>query len=227
MLDFDDLLLRCANELEKDPDFAASARWRFRHVFVDEYQDVNPAQVGSSKPGSAGTTIFASSAIPTRRSMPGTGVTRGRCVDFPERHPGCRVVIRLAMNYRSSDAVLAVASSVLRGRAASISRSREHRRRRGPTFAAPVSRSATLGRDARQSVVGYETDGDEARGVVAALRRARSAGRVRGRASLSSPAPTPSWSCSSESSSRRHPISQRRRSRPSSPGPRSRPLSSG
>ena len=40
VLDFDDLLLRCANEIETDPDFAASARWRFRHVFVDEYQDV-------------------------------------------------------------------------------------------------------------------------------------------------------------------------------------------
>ena len=38
-------LLRCAAELDKDAEFAASARWRFRHVFVDEYQDVNPAQV--------------------------------------------------------------------------------------------------------------------------------------------------------------------------------------
>ena len=27
-----------------DPDFAAAQRWRFRHLFVDEFQDVNPLQ---------------------------------------------------------------------------------------------------------------------------------------------------------------------------------------
>ena len=35
----------CARrELEHQPDFAASQRWRFRHLFVDEFQDVNPLQ---------------------------------------------------------------------------------------------------------------------------------------------------------------------------------------
>ena len=35
----------CApTELEHQPDFAASQRWRFRHLFVDEFQDVNPLQ---------------------------------------------------------------------------------------------------------------------------------------------------------------------------------------
>ena len=30
--------------LAADPDFADAVRWRFRHLFVDEMQDVNPAQ---------------------------------------------------------------------------------------------------------------------------------------------------------------------------------------
>src|SRR5437763_1234545 len=44
VVDFDDLLWRLADALEGDPEFAAVIRWRFRHLFVDEFQDVNPAQ---------------------------------------------------------------------------------------------------------------------------------------------------------------------------------------
>src|SRR5438445_4235864 len=44
LVDFDDLLLRCADALATDAEFAAAQRWRFRHLFVDEFQDVNPAQ---------------------------------------------------------------------------------------------------------------------------------------------------------------------------------------
>jgi len=43
-LDLDDLLWRCADMLESDTAFADAVRWRFRHLFVDEMQDVNPAQ---------------------------------------------------------------------------------------------------------------------------------------------------------------------------------------
>src|SRR5438105_4581592 len=44
LVDFDDLLLLCADALATDAEFAAAQRWRFRHLFVDEFQDVNPAQ---------------------------------------------------------------------------------------------------------------------------------------------------------------------------------------
>ncbi len=43
-LDLDDLLWTGADILEEDAAFAAAVRWRFRHLFVDEMQDVNPAQ---------------------------------------------------------------------------------------------------------------------------------------------------------------------------------------
>ena len=36
--------LACADILEEDTRFADAVRWRFRHLFVDEMQDVNPAQ---------------------------------------------------------------------------------------------------------------------------------------------------------------------------------------
>src|SRR5690606_31521032 len=43
MIDFDDLLRLCIRDLA-DPEVAAAQRWRFRHLFVDEFQDVNPLQ---------------------------------------------------------------------------------------------------------------------------------------------------------------------------------------
>ena len=44
LVDFDDLLVRYTSALEGDSRFAAAQRWRWRHVFVDELQDVNPLQ---------------------------------------------------------------------------------------------------------------------------------------------------------------------------------------
>jgi DNA helicase II / ATP-dependent DNA helicase PcrA len=45
MVDFDDLLRLCSHLIETDADFAAAQRWRQRHLFVDEFQDVNPLQL--------------------------------------------------------------------------------------------------------------------------------------------------------------------------------------
>ncbi len=44
VLDFDDLLWTCSEMLANDAPFADAVRWRFRHLYVDEMQDVNPAQ---------------------------------------------------------------------------------------------------------------------------------------------------------------------------------------
>ena len=43
-LDLDDLLVRAGELLETDDGFAERMRWRYRHLSVDEFQDVNPAQ---------------------------------------------------------------------------------------------------------------------------------------------------------------------------------------
>ena len=43
MVDFDDLLELCIRDLA-DPVYAQTRHWRFTHLFVDEFQDVNPLQ---------------------------------------------------------------------------------------------------------------------------------------------------------------------------------------
>jgi DNA helicase-2/ATP-dependent DNA helicase PcrA len=43
-LDLDDVLVHAADLLRADSTFAEAMHWRYRHVSVDEFQDVNPAQ---------------------------------------------------------------------------------------------------------------------------------------------------------------------------------------
>lgn len=44
VVDFDDLLELAIRDLRADPDYGAAVRWRHRHFYVDEFQDVNPLQ---------------------------------------------------------------------------------------------------------------------------------------------------------------------------------------
>ena len=184
VLDFDDLLIRCTSELETDPDFAASARWRFRHLFVDEYQDVNPSQVRLLDAWLGGGDDLCVVGDPDQAIYAWNGSDPRALVDFHLRYPRSRV-IRLGMNYRSSDAVLAVASSVRAGETTGSRSSTPEpapgERRTEPAEALVSGRPRPGGLP--RPIVAYETDEDEARGVVAELRRAREA-RVRRWSSL-------------------------------------------
>ena len=177
VLDFDDLLLRCATELENDPDFAASARWRFRHLFVDEYQDVNPAQLRLLDAWLGDNDDLCVVGDPDQAIYAWNGSDPRALIDFPQRYPGSRVV-RLAVNYRSTDVVLAVASSVLTGEPTLGAGPAGGQRPGEPS--AELDRALLTGHPRPGApvppIVAYETDADEALGVVAALRRARSPG---------------------------------------------------
>jgi ATP-dependent DNA helicase UvrD/PcrA len=177
VLDFDDLLLRCASELENDPEFAASARWRFRHVFVDEYQDVNPAQVRLLEAWLGGNDDLCVVGDPDQAIYAWNGSDPRALLDFPARHRGSRVV-RLTTNYRSTDAVLAVASSVLRVGANPGGDRVGGVGPRGLGDGPEMLAVSGCGRPSTrtQPIVAYETDTDEAFGVVSALRHARSPG---------------------------------------------------
>src|SRR5690606_20279035 len=43
-IDLDDLLLLLSQALERDPQYRSAVHWRYRHVLVDEAQDLNPLQ---------------------------------------------------------------------------------------------------------------------------------------------------------------------------------------
>jgi DNA helicase-2/ATP-dependent DNA helicase PcrA len=176
VLDFDDLLLRCASELQSDPDFAASARWRLRHIFVDEYQDVNPAQERLLAAWLGDNDDLCVVGDPDQAIYAWNGSNPRALLDFPLRHPGAHV-IHLAANYRSTEVVLAVASSVLMSQAVSDGAAPGRSRPSGDAVTARALVSACPRPSVRaQPVIAYDNDADEARGVVMSLRRARGPG---------------------------------------------------
>ena len=152
LVDFDDLLLDLARVMASDPGFAASQRWRFRHLFVDEFQDVNPVQAAllSGWRGDGHDLCVVGDCNQAIYSWNGADPAQLR--DFARREPGATVVV-LDDNFRSTPQILAVAGSLL----ATGPGSGPHLRPRRPDGPLPSVRS-------------YERDADEARSIARLVR---------------------------------------------------------
>jgi DNA helicase-2/ATP-dependent DNA helicase PcrA len=159
VVDFDDLLLLCARALQSDDRFASSQRWRFRHLFVDEFQDVNPVQFRLLEGWLGDRCDLCVVGDPNQAIFGWNGADAGYLTRFDERFVGAEVV-RLDDNYRSSPQILAVADAVLTGPSAERSRPLRANRPEGPT----------------PSVRSWASDRDEARAVVRAMRRRQNPG---------------------------------------------------
>jgi DNA helicase-2/ATP-dependent DNA helicase PcrA len=154
LVDFDDLIWTGADLLERDAEFSAAQRFRFRHFFVDEFQDASPAQFRLLRAwlgdrhdlcvvGDGDQAIYGFAGADPEY------LVRFRA-HFPvERYPAVDVV-RLGSNYRSTPQIVAVAGAVLDGgrRRASVQAGRPD----GPL----------------PEVAVYDTDEAEARGVARA-----------------------------------------------------------
>ncbi|HVN52677.1 MAG TPA: ATP-dependent helicase, partial [Acidimicrobiales bacterium] len=114
MIDFDDLLRLCRRDLREDRDFAQAQRWRFQHLFVDEFQDVNPLQRSLLDAWVAGRSDLCVVGDPNQAIYGWNGADPTALADFPTDHPTAEVV-RLRDNYRSTPQILAVANAVLAG----------------------------------------------------------------------------------------------------------------
>ena len=112
VLDLDDLVTTCASVLEEDEAAAAALRWRTRHLYVDEFQDVNPAQWRLLRAWLGdGDDLFV--VGDPRQAIFGWNGADPTLLDrLPELLPGLHVV-RLDDNHRSTPQVLAAARSVL------------------------------------------------------------------------------------------------------------------
>ncbi len=100
-----------------DRDFAAVQHWKYRHLFVDEFQDINPLQLHLLEAWRAGRPDLCVVGDPDQAIYGWNGAESAVLAEFPERYPGSTIV-RLETNYRSSPQIVRVASSVLdvRGR---------------------------------------------------------------------------------------------------------------
>jgi len=112
VLDFEDLLDRLADEMASDPAFAAVQRWRFQHLFVDELQDANPAQLRLLDTWLGHRQDLFAVGDPRQAIYGWNGADPSAVTTFPERYPGA-TVMELDTNYRSTPQVVTVASAVL------------------------------------------------------------------------------------------------------------------
>lgn len=150
LIDFDDILGRCADLLADDPTFAQAQRWRFRHLFVDEFQDVNPLQHRLLLGWLGDRTDLCVVGDPNQAIYRWNGADAGYLREFGRHHPGATIV-ELRSSYRSTPQVLHVAKAAL----GTSGESRLVARR--PSGDVPV-------------ITAYPTDEDEARGIARAAR---------------------------------------------------------
>ncbi|MEX2433257.1 MAG: ATP-dependent DNA helicase UvrD2 [Acidimicrobiia bacterium] len=154
LVDFDDLVWGCADALEQDTEFAATQQWRFRHLFVDEFQDITPAQARLLRGWLGDRHDLCVVGDPDQAIYAFAGADATQLTEFPRRFGGGHVV-RLDCNYRSSPEIVAAAEALL----ADAGRPRPARRAVSPRGPAPT-------------VTAYDDDAAEAAGVADALRTA-------------------------------------------------------
>lgn len=158
VVDFDDLLEHCAHAIEADPAFAEAQRWRFRHLYVDEFQDVNALQFRLLRAWLDDRLDLTVVGDPNQAVYGWNGADVGYLQRFAGHFPTAETV-RLDANYRSSADIVRVASSVLGG--AGPARPPRHAGRPGGSV--PTVRR-------------FDTDADEARGIARGLRLAHAPG---------------------------------------------------
>ncbi len=148
LIDFDDLLARCAEALERDPEFASAQRWRWRHVYVDEFQDLNPLQHRLLRAWLGDSADLCVVGDPNQAIYGWNGADPALLTDFTRRWPSAEVV-HLDANHRCTEQIVGVAAAVL-----------------GPEG----RRLRAAGRSGPHPTVGsFDSDAAEARGVAAAL----------------------------------------------------------
>ncbi|MDQ1462279.1 MAG: ATP-dependent helicase UvrD/PcrA [Actinomycetota bacterium] len=159
VVDFDDVLGRCADAIAHDEEFAAGQRWRFRHLFVDEFQDATPLQLRLLRAWLGTTHDLTVVGDPAQAIYGFTGADATPLIAFERTFPGGTTIV-LDRNYRSTPAVVALAEVAL-GNAAGD-------RRRQPEAIRPDGAPPTI--------TGFDDDDAEAHAIAHACWHAHADG---------------------------------------------------
>lgn len=111
VLDLDDLIGRALDEIEQDAEFAATTRWRFRHLFLDEAQDMNPLQFAFLEAVRAGREDVFVVGDPNQAIYGWNGADPRLLGVLPDRL-GRVTILRLTSNYRSTPQIVAYSAAV-------------------------------------------------------------------------------------------------------------------
>lgn len=111
VIDFDDILLCTVGLLSEHAGIADEIRNTYRHLLVDEYQDVNPLQQTLLDLWLGGRLDQCVVGDPAQTIHSFAGATPRFLLELPKRHRDAAVV-RLVRDYRSSPQVVAVANQL-------------------------------------------------------------------------------------------------------------------
>lgn len=111
IIDFEDILLTVATDLEEDPRFAAELQNFFRHIYVDEFQDVNPLQYRMLSALITDESDLFIVGDPAQAIFSFTGADPRYLTGLSERQDDV-VEIRLTGNYRSTREIVEVANAI-------------------------------------------------------------------------------------------------------------------
>ncbi|MDR3200584.1 MAG: UvrD-helicase domain-containing protein, partial [Spirochaetales bacterium] len=110
--DFGDLILRCTELLRENPDVRQRIHSRFRVIMVDEYQDSNIAQHELLRELASPDAYVCVVGDDDQSIYRFRGAEIKNIQSFPQIFPGAQI-IRLEQNYRSTQNILAAASTVV------------------------------------------------------------------------------------------------------------------
>jgi len=140
-VDFDDLILLPLDLFQRRPDRLDHYRGRWRHVLVDEYQDVNHAQVALLRQLAGAAESVTAIGDPDQAIYSFRGSDPAHFLRFGEDFPGAEVV-RLGDNYRSTVTIINASDRIIRGRDREGERAAA-RPREGQGLLLEISRFAT------------------------------------------------------------------------------------
>lgn len=109
--DFNDLLQMAAVRLETDISVADAYHWGHRHFFVDEFQDLTPAQFRLLRAQLGSRTDLCAVGDPDQSIFGWNGADHRLLTDFLSKFPEAEVR-HLRTNYRSSYGVVAAAQTI-------------------------------------------------------------------------------------------------------------------
>ncbi len=155
LVDFDDLLLLALRDLRADPDYAAAVRWRHRHFYVDEFQDVNPLQFALLSEWIGDRNDVFLVGDPNQAIYGWNGADPMLLENMASDESS--TVVELNDNYRSTPQILGLAGATLGALAASKLRSHQ-------------------GDGPAPTITSYSSDTAEAEGIADAIQQANSFG---------------------------------------------------
>jgi DNA helicase II / ATP-dependent DNA helicase PcrA len=157
LADFDDLLELLLRDIERDRAFEAVQHWRFRHLFVDEFQDINPLQLKLLEAWRGGRSDLCVVGDPSQ-SIYGWNGSDPDVLRHIENHIPGTTVVRLSSNHRSTPQIVDAAQRILGADA-------------------PVAIPRRLADGPAPLVVSFPDDAAEGPGIVSLLDRLRGPGR--------------------------------------------------